>query len=119
MEKISYKIGLKSKDYDVGDNNCQDFMKYVIYFLRAKRRFEEREIHMIAKLHIPYVLLYQIEENEVNCDEESGSMSYDYKNYKNERAYEYKYKEYKKYKENNKYLHMTQAGQYLLANELL
>lgn len=64
ISKISYKMNIKFKDYNAGNNNCQDFMKYVIYFLNAKRDRNDREIHMKAKLHIPLVVLEQIEENE-------------------------------------------------------
>ena len=64
INKVSRKMGLKFVDYNIVDNNCHDFMKYVISALNAKRPYEKREVHMIAKLHIPLIVLEQIEENE-------------------------------------------------------
>ena len=64
LEETSYKMPLKYKDYNAYGNNCQDFIKYVVYFLCAKRHLHYNEIHMISKLHIHLILLKQIENNE-------------------------------------------------------
>ena len=77
LEEVSDKMGLKFKDYNVGDNNCQDFMKNVIYVLCATRPKEERESHIIATLYIPLVILEKIESNEeYGCDNEGNEPDF-------------------------------------------
>ena len=82
LKNVSYKMRLKFEDYNAGDNNCQDFMKNVIYVLCAKRHLKNREMHIMATLHIPFVILEIIEENEkYGCYKKEVKISYYFDDY--------------------------------------
>lgn len=85
LKNVSSIMGLKFKDYNAGDNNCQDFMKNVIYFLCAKRPLKDRKIHILDKLkdafsntlHIPFIILEKIECNEQYGCYKGGVRNFD------------------------------------------
>lgn len=65
IQNIAQKMGLKLKDYNVGDNNCQDFIAPLIESLDAVRNEDKREYHIKSKLHIPPTTLEKMEKNEI------------------------------------------------------
>jgi hypothetical protein len=65
FERISKEMSIKFDDYNVADNNCQDFIAYVIKLLKAVRIDKtESKLHNFAKLRIPPKILEALEDNE-------------------------------------------------------
>ncbi len=74
LEKVSSIMPLKFRDYNFADNNCQDFIKNVIYVLCAKWPSSKKWIeNLISSWNIPYIILEKIIYNEENgCYGEGG-----------------------------------------------
>lgn len=65
FKKISNEMNIRFEDYNVADNNCQDFIANAIKVLNGKRTDKmDSKMHNFAKLHIPPKILEALEDNE-------------------------------------------------------